>query len=226
MNASEHRQPTAAEERTIPVEGKRDALPMQEIRKGRIILAEGKDDSLLMGQICKQEGLADAIQVHCYSQVGKLTTFLDGFVRRPDFGKVVRIGLTRDSDEGAERALQSLQHAWVRASQTLTGIDRSPPQASFFALPDNQTKGRIENLCLEAPAFPDILACAERMYECAVAVDPQPDAIDREKSIVAAYLSMMHRPGLELGTGAEAGCWNLNSPVFSPLREFIRSIAG
>jgi hypothetical protein len=165
------------------------------------------------------------IEIRFYGGVSKLRPFLAALIRNAGFGKVTRIGLTRDADAGAPSALQSLHDAWGYASQTLTGFGRTPPEAFFFALPDDQTTGRIENLCLQAPVFPDILACAERMYDCAIAAAP-PYAIDREKSIIAAYLSMMRRPGLELGTGAGAGCWNLNSPVFSPLREFIRSIAG
>jgi hypothetical protein len=194
--------------------------------KQRLILVEGTDDLLLIQQMCDQEALAGLIEARSYGGVGKLRSFLDALAKGAGFGKVTHIGLTRDSDDSAASALQCLQDAWRDASQTLTSIDRAPPQAFFFALPDNQTKGRIENLCLQAAAFPEILTCAERMYDCAAAVDPQPDAIDREKSIVAAYLSMMHHPGLKLGTGAGAGCWNLNLPVFSPLRVFIRSVAG
>lgn len=194
------------------------------VSKERVILAEGKDDSLLMEEICKEEDLAEAIEICCYSQVGKLGAFLGLLVRGAGFGRVTHVGLTRDSDHGAARALQCLQDAWRHASQALAGLGGTPPRPFFFALPDNETTGRLENLCVQAPAFPDILTCAEKMYDCARAVAPH--AIDREKSIVAAYLSMMHRPGLELGTGAAAGCWDLTSPVFSPLREFIRSVAG
>jgi len=193
--------------------------------KQRLILVEGKDDLHLIQRICGQEELAGLIEIRFYGGVSKLRPFLGALIRDAGFGKVTHIGLTRDADAGAASALQSLHDAWGYASQTLTGFGRTPPEAFFFALPDDQTIGRIENLCLQAPVFPDILACAERMYECAIAAAP-PYAIDREKSIIAAYLSMMRRPGLELGTGAEAGCWNLGSPVFSPLREFIRSIAG
>jgi hypothetical protein len=164
------------------------------------------------------------IEIRFYGGVSKLRPFLAALIRNAGFGKVTRIGLTRDADAGAPSALQSLHDAWGYASQTLTGFGRTPPEAFFFALPDDQTTGRIENLCLQAPVFPDILACAERMYDCAIAAAP-PYAIDREKSIIAAYLSMMRRPGLELGTGAGAGCWDLKSAVFSPLREFIRSLA-
>jgi len=194
--------------------------------KQRLILVEGKDDLHLIQRICGQEDLAGLIEIRFYGGVSRLRPFLGVLIKDAGFGKVTHIGLTRDADDGAASALQSLHDAWGYASQTLTDFGRTPPEAFFFALPDDQTTGRIENLCLQAPAFPEILTCAKRMYDCAVAVDPQPDAIDREKSVITAYLSMMHRPGLELGTGAAAGCWDLNSAVFSPLREFIRAIAG
>lgn len=191
--------------------------------KEKIILVEGKDDALLIEAICEQEGFGDTIQLVPYSQSGKLGMVLDVLVRGPGFERVARIGLTRDSDDGAARALQSLSDAWRRTQATLRQIGTPAPECSFFAIPDNQASGRLENLCLLAASFPDVLVCAERMYECATHASGH--AIDREKGIVAAYLSMMDRPGLELGTAAKAGCWNLHSEAFTPLRSFVKSIA-
>jgi hypothetical protein len=191
--------------------------------KGRIILVEGKDDALLIGAICELEGFGDAIQLVPYRQRGKLVGVLDLLVRRPEFEQVARIGLTRDSDDGAASATQSMSDAWRRTQGTLRQIGTPAPECHFFAIPDNMSSGRLENLCLLSATFPEILVCAERMHECAR--EASDHDIDREKGIVAAYLSMMDRPGLELGTAAKAGCWNLRSEAFAPLRDFVRLIA-
>jgi hypothetical protein len=191
--------------------------------KERIILVEGKDDALLIEAICGEEGFGEPVQLIRYSQRGKLGDVLDLVVRRPEFERVTRVGLTRDSDDGPASALQSMRDAWDRAQATLELIGVGAPECLFFALPDNQSSGRLENLCLLSATFPEVLRCAEEMYECARRVSSY--EIDREKGIVAAYLSMMDRPGLELGTAAKAGCWNLRSEVFTPLRDFVLSIA-
>jgi len=191
-------------------------------KKERLILVEGRNDALLVGEMCKEERLTDSVQILCYSQVGKLGGYLDVLVRDSGFELVKRIGLTRDADVGAERAIQSLKGAWTRALAALKSIGREVPECLFFAIPDNQNLGRLENLCLLSAKFPGILECAEQMYECAKRVASH--EIDREKSIVAAYLSMMERPGLQLGTGAQAGCWDLRSAAFVSLRDFVLSI--
>jgi hypothetical protein len=192
------------------------------VEKERIILVEGKDDALLIEAICDQTGSGGRIQLVCYSQQGKLGDVLDVLVRGPGFERVARIGLTRDSEDGVDRALQSMGDVWRRAQATLREIDTRVPECQFFAMPDNQSSGRLENLCLVSPTFPKVLRCAEEMYACARHVSNY--KIDREKGIVAAYLSMMDRPGLELGTAAKAGCWNLCSDAFAPLRGFVQSI--
>jgi hypothetical protein len=192
--------------------------------KDRIILVEGKDDALLIGAICEQEGFGDSVQLVRYSQHGKLASVLDVLVRRPEFERVMRIGLTRDSDDGAASATQSMSNAWHRTQETLKQIRMSAPECHYFAIPDNRSSGRLENLCLLSATFPEVLVCAERMHECAKQASDHD--IDREKGIVAAYLSMMDRPGLELGTAAKAGCWNLRTEAFAPLRSFVRLIAG
>jgi hypothetical protein len=192
--------------------------------KESIILVEGKDDALLIEAICEQEGFGDSVQLVRHSQHGKLASVLDLLVRRPEFERVMRIGLTRDSDDGVASATQSMSNAWRRARQTLKQIGTPAPECHLFAIPDNRSSGRLEDLCLLSATFPEILVCAERMHECAREVSHHD--IDREKGIVAAYLSMMERPGLELGTAAKAGCWNLRSEAFAPLRSFVRLIAG
>lgn len=188
-------------------------------KRDRVILVEGLDDGLLVEAICREEGLARAIQILCYSQGGKLGDFLNLLVRNANFGIVKHVGLTRDADNGKDEALKSLESAWERASKVLTSLGMDLPLCSFFALPDNQTTGRLENLCLLSPSFPQILKCAQEMYDCALAVATY--GIDREKAIVAAYLSMMERGRLQLGTGAQAGSWNLRSEAFGPLRQFL-----
>lgn len=191
-------------------------------RKDVIILVEGPDDFLVVSTICEQEGLAETVQIIWYAQVGKLGDFLDSLVRDAGFDRVQRIGLTRDSDDGAERALQALRGTWARTLRTLANIERAVPQPFFFALPDNTTAGRLEDLCLRSPTFPQVLDCARQMYDCAKVVVHY--ELDQAKSVVAAYLAMMEGRELQLGTGALAGCWDLRSEAFMALRDFVRAV--
>jgi len=191
--------------------------------RSRIILGEGLDDARLFEAICHRNGISAQVQISCYAEHGKLGDFLDVLVRDVGFEAVTHVGLTRDSDKGAEPALQSLRGSWERTKKTLASLKLAEPHSSFFAVPNNASMGRIENLCLDSPTFPAILVCAEQAHACAL--QHAGYAIDREKSIVNAYLSMMEKTGLNLGTGASAGCWKLDSPAMGALRDFILALA-
>src|SRR5713101_2308673 len=162
-------------------------------QKQRIILVEGIDDALVVDTICEQEALRDSVQILCYSQAGTLGDFLNVLVRDSGFERVARIGLTRDADQDAAQALQSLRTAWERARTVLQSIERPEPQCDLFVVPDNHNDGRLENLCLRSATYPRVLNCAEELYACTQPVVAYP--IDREKSLVAAYLSMMEGTG-------------------------------
>jgi hypothetical protein len=190
--------------------------------KARIILVEGKDDELVVRTISRQERLEDRIQVLTYAQSAKLIRFLDVLVRDSGFENVVRLGLTKDADDNVAGAIQSLQIAWQTTSQTLTQLARPVPQCDWFVVPDNENPGRLEDLCLRSVTYPHILRLARVMYWCSTALVPY--KMDREKSLVACYLSMMRQNGLQLGTGAQAGCFDLNSSAFTRLREFVVSV--
>ena len=199
-----------------PLEGQRPKKP-------RIIFVEGIEDVGIFTAICREENLTDVIQLIPYAELGKLGRFLvDVFVKDPDFKIVQRVGLTKDADKNPGGADQSLRDAWRRAQEALNQTQTPIPVCLHFTVPDNENNGRIENLCLQSPTFPEILKCAEDMFTCASALADY--TIDHEKSVAAAYLSMMKKSGLRLGLGAEAGCWNLQSAAFRPLRAFIRAI--
>jgi hypothetical protein len=189
--------------------------------KSRIILVEGPDDAGLVEAICSRQEISADVQISYYSREGTLGDFLDLLVRDAGFESVTRLGLTKDSDKTAANTIQSLRGSWERTKITLASLKRPEPQCLMFAVPNNVASGRIENLCLASPAFPPILVCAEQTYGCAV--QQAPYEIDREKSIVNAYLAMMKKQGLRLGTGAQAGCWNLDSAAMKPLTEFVKA---
>ena len=194
------------------------------IAKELLILVEGKDDRLVLEELCKMEGCLGTVQICDYGGKDNLRSCLGDLVRDPEFETVRRIGLTRDADKSSKNANQSLQDAWGLASRILDGVGVSPPEALFFVLPGNQQTGSIEDLCLQAPNFPGVLACAHEMYRC-VDTAHLPFKLDPGKAITGAYLSMMKNSGLQLGSGAGAGCWDLDSPAFAPIRQFVKAVA-
>src|SRR5260370_3947735 len=189
--------------------------------KTRVIFVEGFDDLGVVKQICRNGEFND-IQVVAYAELGTLGDYLDLFVRHDKFQLVEKVGLTKDADNNFAAAQQSLGSAWARANGILASLILPMPQHSTFVVPDNSSNGRMEDICIASPTFPAILGCAQTLLTCATPHATY--AIDQQKAVVAGYLSMMRDAGLNLGAGAETGCWDLNSPAFTPLREFVHSV--
>jgi uncharacterized protein DUF3226 len=189
--------------------------------KGRVLFVEGFDDLRVVQQICRIEEF-DNVQLIAYAELGTLGDYLDLFVKHEKFQGVERIGLTKDADTNFASAQQSLVSSWQRAAQTLVGLNMPVPQHSTFVLPNNAGSGKMEDICIASASSQEILQCSQALLTCATPHVTYP--IDEQKAIVAGYLSMMRKAGLNLGAAAEMGSWNLNSPAFAPLRVFIRSI--
>ncbi len=190
------------------------------VERSAAIFVEGPDDAYLFEAIASSLNLADAIQIIPYREIGELRRVLDVFVRDSNFSSVHKIGLTRDSDDNPGAAVQSLRDAWQDAVNTIRVLGLHEPRSDVLTIPATRP-GRIENLCLEAPAFPAILACAEQMYDCAIGVANH--QIDREKAVISTYLSMMGQQGLRLWYGGSSWLLEPSGRVLPPTEGVRRS---
>ena len=99
--------------------------------------------------------------------------------------------------------------------------------ACYAILPHDKLNGAIEDTCLSATKYPEILSCVTQMLDCAKAHYPAGFAstptTDR-KSLAGAYLAacptdkFIHRVGL----GFSRNLFDLNSVHFEPISEALR----
>ncbi len=83
------------------------------------------------------------------------------------------------------------------------------------------------NLCLSPQRIqegPLLKECVSAYIECLGKHSvSRPDWAKRR---LQAYLASQPRPGLLLGQAAEAGYWHFEDPVWAPLKQFLRDLAG
>lgn len=81
----------------------------------------------------------------------------------------------------------------------------------------------LETLCLQAVADQPAVDCVKEYFECLERRDVDLSG-NRTKAEVQAFLASRTKPGLLLGEAAHAGCWQLDSPVYDPLKQFLRNL--
>jgi hypothetical protein len=90
-------------------------------------------------------------------------------------------------------------------------------------LPDNQSPGALEDVCLRAIARTPAMKCVEKFFCCLRRQGLSlPKSLSKAK--VLAYLTSMPEPDKGFRWSAQAGYWNWDHPAFSDLKDFLRSL--
>ena len=139
------------------------------ITKPKLLLVEGKDEVTLFGKL-----LADlAIEnVEIRDIMGK-TRFRERIKALPQisgFGGVASIGIVRDADTDPRGAFDSICGALQAAGLPRPTEPLQPagddPRVMVMILPDAETPGMLEDLCLESVADDPAMACVVEYFRC------------------------------------------------------------
>lgn len=96
-------------------------------------------------------------------------------------------------------------------------------RTAIFILPDAQTPGMLEDLCLRAVADDPVMPCVQEFFDCIQRrCDTSPGTMPKAKT--HAFLASRERPGLRLGEAAMKGYWPWADPAFDEVRRFLRAL--
>jgi hypothetical protein len=140
------------------------------ITKAKILLVEGQDEVHLFTELLAHIGLGNDIEV--FEVKGK-TCFPDRIKDLKDvsgFDKVISIGIIRDADNDPPAAFQSLIDALNKAKLPEPTVPlqpkAGPPSVNIMIVPDIDTKGMIENVCLNSVSDDPAMVCVDQYFEC------------------------------------------------------------
>jgi hypothetical protein len=198
-----------------------------EIEQSYLVLVEGKDEQLLFNALLGNEGINN-VQVLDIAGKTNLRQNLKALTASPHFGDVLGLGVVRDADTNPTAAFES-----VRDALTASGLPGPPapltpsgqsPQVNVMILPDQDSNGMLESICLDAVAGEPIMQCVEQYFECIGQhnIELQDNRILKAK--VQVFLASREDPGKRLGEAAQAGYWPWNAPAFQPMKDFLRDI--
>jgi len=169
---------------------------------------------------------ASEIQVGSFNGKTKLQKYLKTFPLLPEFNKLTTLGITRDADNDASAAFQSVQGAlreaglpFPAAPGVFTG---GPLRVGVLIIPPGRP-GMLETLCLESVADDGAIVCVDQFFEC-VKTNAHRKPSNMSKARVHAWLSSQEEPDKRLGEAARQGYWKLDHAAFEPLRDFLRQM--
>ena len=192
-----------------------------------MLLVEGDSDRRFFEALLGTLSTARIVQVESFGGKYGLKGFLRLLQNSPDYSTVESLGITRDADESSGTAFQSvrdvLTSAGLNAPTEPNMQTRGKPRVSVFILPDCKNRGMLETLCLSAVAEDAAMACVDAYFKCLEDIAKLPPK-SPDKARAHAFLASRSKPELRVGEAAQAGHWQLDSPVFDPLKNFLLAL--
>jgi hypothetical protein len=209
---------------------------MNERSQLRIVACEGKDDMEVMQALANHAGIGDRLSFEEYASAGTLRKYLATLRSRPEFsnGQIVSVLLTRDADENAASAWQSVKDGLhdtlgvVLSEPKEIGVHENGVKFSGWIVAGNGNKGMIETLLLEAAreSHPETFGCLDAFVEC---VGRSGGQALHEKARFHVWTILAQKPGaqdrLSLRTALHQVPPKWDSPVFSALLEVLKAAA-
>ena len=205
----------------------RDGATQVKIELPKMLLVEGESDRRFFETLLGRLFSTETIQVERYGGKFALREFLRLLQISPDYPMVDSIGVTRDADESSASAFQSvrslLMSAGLDAPDEPMVATRGRPRISVFILPNCESAGMLETLCLSAVECDPAMPCVEQFLQC-LEENANLPSNNPDKARAHAFLASRTKPELRVGEAAEAGHWQLDSPVFEPLKSFLLAL--
>ncbi len=192
----------------------------------KLLVVEGKQDVAFFKSFLEHL-VIDDIDVEPAGSKNELNIYLRALVTRRGFSKVRSLGIVRDANGWAERALQSVQGFLRRSGLPVPAsyVERKQSSrigVSVFILPDNGNPGMLETL-LWRTLDRDFTKCVTDFLTCAQdATGSRPRNLDKAR--VATYLATRRKPPHSLGVSARQGVWDYDHEVLADLRRFLRQL--
>lgn len=151
---------------------------------------------------------------------------LGAIIRTPGFRQVKAMGIIRDANNNPQGAFKSIKNA-LEENNLPSPSDPfkfavGKPKVGVAILPDENTQGELEDLCLKAIENEPAFLCVEGYFECLQKKGIQIKKPSKAK--IYAYLSSKENPELRLGNAAKAKYFQLNHPAFDRINNFIKKL--
>ena len=198
------------------------------LSKPKLLIGEGKDEVMFFEAYLKHLKIED-IQVELYNGKTSLKTYLKTLKLRPGYINLESLGITRDADDSATNAFQSVSNSLKNTKfsypRKIGEIVGDNPKVSIFILPNQKNRGMLEDLCLASLDADPILNCVEDYFKCILKQsNKKHKKKDLAKAKIHAWLASQDEPDKRLGEATKSGYLSWDNFAFNDLKQFILAI--
>jgi hypothetical protein len=194
-----------------------------------VLAVEGKDECNFFDALTKNMGL-DGIQIIDVGGKEKFKTTVPLFVSSERFwDKVKRFGFVRDAEDNEISSAFSsicnvLEHCNLPVPSNPLQIAKvNGIQTSIFIMPNNQSKGMLEDLCLSSIKADEVYSCVDAFTQCYEPKIEQNKYIP-SKARLLAYLATRAPIINSLGLAAQQSIWDFGNPCFDKIKMFLSEL--
>lgn len=195
------------------------------IEERHLLIVEGIDDALFCEAFIRRLNLC-AIEIWPIGGKTNLKRNLGLLKKLSGFAGVIALGIIRDADDNPWGAFESVCQALKECDLPVPGgpglRSDGVPVVRVMILPDAESPGNLESLCLRAISDDPVLGCVSRYFECLDDLGISTGEIDKAR--VQVYLASMEKPDRRLGESALADCWPLDNQAFDSMLQFLLSV--
>ncbi len=195
------------------------------IEERHLLIVEGIDDALFCEAFIRRLNLS-AIEIWPIGGKTNLKRNLGLLKKLSGFAGVIALGIIRDADDNPWGAFESVCQALRESNLPVPGgpglRSDGVPVVRVMILPDAESPGNLESLCLRSISEDPVLSCVSRYFECLDDLGISTGEIDKAR--VQVYLASMEKPDRRLGESALADCWPLDNRAFDSMLQFLLSV--
>lgn len=161
------------------------------IAKPKVVLVEGKDEVEFFSKLAAHLDLSQHIQFIEMKGRAQLRNRIRFVLIAPGADIIISVGVVRDADNDPKAAFQSVCDALANAGLARPTAPLDPagssPQVMAIVLPDENTPGMLEDVCLRSVEDDAAMTCLEEYFGCVKArLDHLPQ--NPSKARVRAFL--------------------------------------
>ena len=163
------------------------------ITKPKLLLVEGKDEVELFSKLIADLDLVD-IEVRDVKGKTRFRDRLEVLIEGPGHEIITSVGIIRDADKNPAGAFESICGALEDVGLPRPTAPLQPagdaPQVMVMILPDGETPGMLEDLCLESVSEDPAMLCVDEYFRC---LEERLEMLPRNpsKARVRAFLASM-----------------------------------
>lgn len=209
-------------------------MAQEDLQRGMsLLLVEGIDAYKFFINACAPNAFNTdkRIQVLNFGGITELTMYLKNLKKRKFFDEVPAIGIVRDVETNAERAISSIKHS-LEINDFSVPLEpyrfvNGNPKVCFGLLPGSITDGKyddgtLEDLCMQTVKEGSENIILKETNEYLLKVDKVSSLRYKHKSFLHAYLSVKNEyVGMKIGEAAKAGAWDWNHQSLDKLRDMM-----